>query len=541
MQAPIILLKEGTDSSQGIPQLVSNINACQVIAEAIRTTLGPRGMDKLIVQNNGKATISNDGATILNLLDVVHPAAKTLVDISKSQDAEVGDGTTTVTLLAAEFLKQSKSYVEDGVHPQIIIRAYRRATQLAIEKIREIQVEIKKDDPKEQRELLEKCAATALSSKLIASYKDLFAPMVVDAVMMLDDLLPLNMIGIKKISGGALEDSNLVAGVAFKKTFSYAGFEMQRKKYKNPKIALLNVELELKSEKENAEIRVNNVEDYQEIVDAEWQILYDKMKLICESGANVVLSKLPIGDVATQYFADRDMFCAGRVTQEDLKRTMKACGGSIQTSVQQLTLDVLGTCEEFEEEQVGGERFNFFRGCPQAKTCTILLRGGAEQFMEETERSLHDAIMIVRRAIKNDAVVAGGGAIEMEISKYLRNYARTVKGKQQLIISAYGKALEVTARQLCENAGFDSTNILNKLRQVHAKDNGKWFGVDINNEDIADNFEACVWEPSIVKINALTAASEAACLILSVDETVKNPRSGQGDQPAPGRGRGRPR
>ncbi|XP_076805147.1 T-complex protein 1 subunit eta-like [Clavelina lepadiformis] len=541
MQAPIILLKEGTDSSQGIPQLVSNINACQVIAEAIRTTLGPRGMDKLIVQNNGKATISNDGATILNLLDVVHPAAKTLVDISKSQDAEVGDGTTTVTLLAAEFLKQSKSYVEDGVHPQIIIRAYRRATQLAIEKIREIQVEIKKDDPKEQRELLEKCAATALSSKLIASYKDLFAPMVVDAVMMLDDLLPLNMIGIKKISGGALEDSNLVAGVAFKKTFSYAGFEMQRKKYKNPKIALLNVELELKSEKENAEIRVNNVEDYQEIVDAEWQILYDKMKLICESGANVVLSKLPIGDVATQYFADRDMFCAGRVTQEDLKRTMKACGGSIQTSVQQLTLDVLGTCEEFEEEQVGGERFNFFRGCPQAKTCTILLRGGAEQFMEETERSLHDAIMIVRRAIKNDAVVAGGGAIEMEISKYLRNYARTVKGKQQLIISAYGKALEVTARQLCENAGFDSTNILNKLRQVHAKDNGKWFGVDINNEDIADNFEACVWEPSIVKINALTAASEAACLILSVDETVKNPRSGQSDQPAPGRGRGRPR
>jgi len=546
MQAPIILLKEGTDSSQGIPQLVSNINACQVIAEAIRTTLGPRGMDKLIVDNRGKAIISNDGATILNLLDVVHPAAKTLVDISKSQDSEVGDGTTTVTLLAAALLKHAKQFVEDGVHPQIIIRAYRKATALAIEKIREIQVNTKKDVSKEQREMLEKCASTALNSKLIASYKDLFAPMVVDAVMSLDDLLPLNMIGIKKISGGALEDSKLVAGVAFKKTFSYAGFEMQRKKYKNPKIALLNVELELKSEKENAEIRVNTVQDYQEIVEAEWQILYEKMRLICESGAQVVLSKLPIGDVATQYFADRDMFCAGRVAEADLKRTMKACGGSIQTSVQNLTDDVLGHCEEFEEEQVGGERFNFFRGCPKAQTCTILLRGGAEQFMEETERSLHDAIMIVRRAIKNDAVIAGGGAIEMEVSKHLRNYSRMIRGKQQLIIAAFGKALEVIARQLCDNAGFDATNILNKLRQVHAKEGGQWYGVDINNEDVADNFEACVWEPSIVKINALTAASEAACLILSVDETVKNPRSAQGaDQlaqgPPAGRGFGRPR
>lgn len=520
---------------------MSNINACQVVAEAIRTTLGPLGMDKLIVENNGKSTISNDGATILKLLDIVHPAAKTLVDISRSQDAEVGDGTTTVTLLAAEFLKQVKTFVEDGVHPQVIVRAYRRATQLAVDKIREIQVTVKKDDPKEWRQLLEKCASTALNSKLVAAYKSLFAPMVVDAVTMLDDLLPLNMIGIKKVSGGALSDSKLVAGVAFKKTFSYAGFEMQRKKYKDPKIALLNVELELKSEKENAEIRLNNVADYQAVVDAEWSILYEKLEEICKSGAKVVLSKLPIGDVATQYFADRDMFCAGRVPQVDLKRTMKACGGSIQTSVQNLGEDVLGTCEEFEEEQVGGERFNFFRGCPQAKTCTVIIRGGAEQFMEETERSLHDAIMIVRRAIKNDSVVAGGGAIEMELSKHLRDYSRSIKGKQQMLIAAYAKSLEIIPRQLCDNAGFDATNILNKLRQAHAH-NKRWYGVDINNEDVADNFEAFVWEPSLVKVNALTAASEAACLILSVDETIRNPRSSV-DQPPPGmgRGRGRPR
>uniref|UniRef100_A0A9J7YVF9 T-complex protein 1 subunit eta n=1 Tax=Cyprinus carpio carpio TaxID=630221 RepID=A0A9J7YVF9_CYPCA len=432
MPTPVILLKEGTDTSQGIPQLISNINACQVVAEAVRTTLGPRGMDKLVVDNRGKATISNDGATILKLLDVVHPAAKTLVDIARSQDAEVGDGTTSVTLLAAEFLKQLKPYVEEGLHPQTIIRAFRTATQLAVKKIKEIAVTIKKDDKHEQRGLLEKCAATALNSKLIAGQKEFFSKMVVDAVMMLDDLLPLKMIGVKKVQGGALE--------------------------------------------------------------------------------------------------------------EDLKRTMMACGGSIQTSVGALTDDVLGQCELFEEVQVGGERYNFFKGCPKAKTCTIILRGGAEQFMEETDRSLHDAIMIVRRAIKNDSIVAGGGAIEMELSKYLRDYSRTIPGKQQLLIGAYAKALEIIPRQLCDNAGFDATNILNKLRAKHAQ-GGMWYGVDVNNEDIADNFQACVWEPSIVRINALTAASEAACLILSVDETIKNPRSTADGPAAPagrGRGRGRP-
>jgi len=546
MQPQILLLKEGTENAQGKQQVISNINACSAIVDAIRTTLGPRGMDKLIVDNRGKATISNDGATIMKLLDVVHPAAKTLVDIAKSQDAEVGDGTTSVVILAGEFLKQCKPFIEEGVHPRVIIRAFRKATKLALDRIVELSVKINKDNPEEYRSLLMKCAATSMSSKLIHQQKEYFSKMVVDAVMMLDELLPLNMIGIKKVQGGALEDTVLVPGVAFKKTFSYAGFEMQRKMYKNPKIALLNIELELKAEKDNAEVRLDNVEEYQKVVDAEWSILYDKLDRIQKSGATVVLSKLPIGDVATQYFADRDMFCAGRVPDEDLQRTMKACGGAIQSTVHDLNDQTLGTCETFEEKQIGGERFNFFYGCPMSTSCTIILRGGAEQFMEETERSLHDAIMIVRRAMKNDSVVAGGGAIDMELSKYLRNYARTIAGKEQLIIGAMAKAFEVIARQLCDNAGFDATNILNKLRQKHAQD-GVWYGVDVMNEDIADNFEACVWEPAIVKSNAITAASEATCLLLSVDETVKNPRSGQGEQQMPGgmpggmgRGRGRP-
>ncbi|KAK9872709.1 hypothetical protein WA026_018843 [Henosepilachna vigintioctopunctata] len=537
MQPQIVLLKEGTDSSQGKPQLISNINACQSVVDAVRTTLGPRGMDKLIVKNT-KATISNDGATILKLLDIVHPAAKTLVDIAKSQDAEVGDGTTSVVLLAGEFLKQIKPFVDEGVHPRIIIKAVRRALQLCLDKIQQLAVKINKENADEFRSLLEKCAATAVSSKLINRQKAFFSKMVVDAVLMLDELLPLNMIGIKQVQGGGLEDSLLVAGVAFKKTFSYAGFEMQPKTYKNCKIALLNIELELKAERDNAEVRVDNVKEYQKVVDAEWNILYQKLQKIHDSGANVVLSKLPIGDVATQFFADRDMFCAGRVPEEDLKRTLRACGGAVMTTVHDLNDSVLGKCDFFEESRVGGERFNFFQGCPNAKTCTIILRGGSEQFLEETERSLHDAIMIVRRTIKNDAVVAGGGAIEMELSRMLRDHSRTIVGKEQLLIGAIAKALEIIPRQLCDNAGFDATNVLNKLRQKHAQGNC-WYGVDINKEDVSDNYESCVWEPAIVKVNALTAATEATCLILSVDETIKNQKSEAPPQ-APGRGMGRP-
>jgi T-complex protein 1 subunit eta len=237
------------------------------------------------------------------------------------------------------------------------------------------------------------------------------------------------------------------------------------------------------------------------------------------------------------------VFCAGRVPEDDLQRTLRACGGAVLTTVNKIVPDMLGLCSAFRETQVGGDRFNFFTGCPQARTCTIIMRGGAEQFIEETERSLHDAIMIVRRAIKNDAVVAGGGAIEMELSKFLRDHSLTISGKSQLLFQAYakvfcvffggfvsdsweygGQALEVIPRQLCDNAGFDATDILNKLRHKHAH-GGTWFGVDIFNESIADNFDATVWEPAVVKINALTAATEAACLILSVDETITNKTS----------------
>ncbi|XP_013135832.1 PREDICTED: T-complex protein 1 subunit eta [Papilio polytes] len=387
MQPQILVLKEGTDQSQGKPQLISNINACQLVVDAVRTTLGPRGMDKLIVDHNGKAVISNDGATIMKLLDIVHPAAKTLVDIAKSQDAEVGDGTTSVVILAGELLKRLKPFVEDGVHPRIIIKALRTAARLAIERVKELAVKVECQSPEEQRELLRKCASTAMSSKLIHQQKDHFSKIVVDAVLALDaPLLPLDMIGIKKVSGGGIKH--------------------------------------------------------------------------------------------------------------------------------------------------GPE------GCPAAKACTMVLRGGADQFLEETERSLHDAIMIVRRTIKNDAVVAGGGAIDIEISKHLREYSKGVAGKEQLLVAAAARAFEAIPRQLADNAGLDATGLLNKLRQRHHAGD-VWYGIDIQKEDIADNYVNCVWEPAVVKINAITAACEAATQILSIDETIKNVKSEAPPQ-MPGRGMGRP-
>jgi T-complex protein 1 subunit eta len=453
-----------------------------------------------------------------------------------------------VVVIANEFMKEAKQYVEEGVHPQMIIRSYRDASRLAIAKLKEWAIDISGKNDADKRDLLIKCAATSLNSKLISHQKDFFAPIVVDAVMSLDNDLSLDMIGIKKVSGGALEDSFLVKGVAFKKTFSYAGFEQQPKSFVDPKVCLLNVELELKSEKENAEIRLTDPDQYQSIVDAEWNIIYEKLDKITATGAQVVLSRLAIGDLATQYFADRNIFCAGRVEDADMRRVARACGAAVQTSIHNLIPEVIGQCGKFEEKQIGDERYNIFSGCPKASTTTIVLRGGAEQFIAETERSIHDSVMIVRRAIKNSKIVPGGGAIEMELSKFLRLHARTIYGKAQLIINSYAKALEVIPRQLSDNAGFDSTDIMNRLRQKHQQpgDAGRWYGVDVDNEGICDSYEKFVWEPLQVKLSALSAATEACNVILSVDETIKNPQSeqqqgGMGGGMGRGRGRGRGR
>lgn len=537
IQPQLVLLREGTDTSQGKPQLISNINACINIVDTVKSTLGPCGMDKLI-HNGRDVQISNDGATIMNLLEIVHPAAKCLVDIARAQDNEVGDGTTSVVVLAGELLKESKQCVEDGIAPQVIVKAYRSALAIAMRSLDKLCVPFKADNNSNEENLI-RCAETALNSKLINTERRFFAEMAVKAVTALDEDMSLDLIGIKKVVGGSMRDSVLVDGVAFKKTFSYAGFEQQRKMFANPKVLLLNIELELKAEKDNAEVRLKDPKQYQSIVDAEWKIIFDKLDKCVATGANVVLSRLPIGDLATQYFADRDIFCAGRVANDDMTRVCMATGGVVQSTLTNVPAEVLGTCGTFEERQVGTERFNFFTGCKTSKTSTVILRGGAQQFIEEADRSLHDAICIVKRAIKTGSVVGGGGAIEMELSKELREYSRTIRGKEQMVIAGYARALEVIPRQLAENAGHDSTDTVNKLRQKHYTTNdagSRWYGVDIFNGGVCDTFANFVWEPTLVKRNALQSATEAACLILSIDETVTNPESEAGKKQAAGGG-----
>ncbi len=499
-------------------------------------------MDKMICVNETSTTTSNDGATIIKLLDVHHPAAKSLADVAKSQDNEVGDGTTSVMILAGELLKEAKLFIEDGIHPSVIINGYWNALYVARQKLKELSHSVDIKTPKEKSELLRKLAETSLNSKLIASYKEMFSEMVVSAVERLEDYMDKDLIGIKYVTGGSVTDSILVDDVAFKKTFSYAGFEQQPKKIENPKVIILNVELELKAEKDNAEIRIENPDDYQGIVDAEWKIIYNKLDNIINSGAQVVLSRQPIGDLATQYFADRNIFCAGRVTEQDMRRVAKATGAVVNHTCNGIREESIGKCGLFEERQIGAERYNIFTDCKNAKTCTIILRGAGVQFIEEAERSIHDAIMVVKRASKASAIVPGGGAIEMEISKHVRQHALSISGKEQLVVLAFAKALEIIPKTLASNSGLDSVDIINKLRQKHdTGSEGATFGVNCYQGGIMDSYANFVWEPTLLKTNVLSAAVESACTVLSVDQTVKNPKSEQQQQDARKRGMGRGR
>ena len=531
LQPNILVLKEGTENRQGKEQVISNINACQAIVEVVKTTLGPRGMDKMILDENS-TTISNDGATIIKLLNIEHPAAKSLADVAMSQDNEVGDGTTSVMIFAGELLKEAKQFIEDGMSPQVIINGYWNALQSAREKLAECAIKIDEKSQSEKRKLLKCCAETSMNSKLIANYKEFFSEMIVNAVEKLDDYLDKDLIGIKHVTGGSITDSFLVDGVAFKKTFSYAGFEQQPKKFENPKIIILNVELELKAEKDNAEVRIEKPEEYQNIVDAEWKIILNKLENIYNSKAQVVLSKLPIGDIATQYFADRGIFCAGRVPAEDIVRVSKATGAMLLQTCNDINERSLGTCGLFEEKQIGAERYNLFSNCPGSKTATIILRGGAEQFIEETERSINDAVMVVRRATKATSIVPGGGAIEMELSKHVRKFGMGINGKEQIVVLGFARALECIPRTLAANSGLDAVEIVNKLRQKHDdKDNEiNNFGVNCFEGGIVDTYSQFVWEPTMLKDNILNSATEAACSIISVDQTVKNPKSEQAQQ-----------
>lgn len=494
-----------SDPREGRLQVLSNIDVCVKISSFLESTLGPYGMDKLF--SGKELVVTNDGATILKHMKIIHPIGKLLSALSESQDNEVGDGTTSVVVLATEILNCLKPLIKDNFPFEVIKECLDELRMKCMGYLEEMKVEFDDD-------IVYKLAETCVTSKSIRHEKEHFARMIVDAMKQVN-MEDAESIGIKKIQGGSINDSSVVNGVAFEKCFTYAGYEQQPKKILNPKILCLNVELEWKSERDNAELRIKNVEEYQKIVDAEWTIIRRKLDEIIECGANVVLSSLPIGDYATQYFARNNIFCAGRVSKDDLYRVVKSCGGSVLSSTDYLD-NCLGSCLVFEERQLGKVRYNYFEG-GDMNACTMILRGPGNEMLEEIARAVNDAICVVKTTLKTKTVVTGGGSVEMELSKELRGIATEYKDKKMFVARAVAQAFEKIPLLLARNFGLDTVSVIQDLRKRHVSgDVHKGVGV----KKVEDMRSAGVYEPLEVKKNMVKAAFNAVSSIIMIDSTI---------------------
>lgn len=506
------------DTREGKSQLQSNINCWKGISDYISSTLGPYGLDKMFVHRGG-ILITNDGATILKRMNYSNPAAKLLLSISENQDEEVGDGTTSVVLLASELLQKLKQLLCAEFDNTIILETLEELKECCLDTLKGLVIKFDEN-------VLLKVAETALNSKLLAYEKNRFARMLVDLFRPSFDIAEkmsnceidgsakeVNL-AIKKIPGGSVKDSLLLNGVAFEKCFTYAGFEQQPKYIENPKVVCLNIELEWKAERDNAEVKITGVEEYQKVVDAEWLSIKRKLDKIVKSGANVVLSKLPVGDLATQYFAKHNVFCSGRVENEDLKRVSTLCKCLISSSISNIHV---GGCDIFEEKQIGKFRFNFFRNS-KCWANTIILRGPGLTMLDEMERSLNDAIMVVKKCAISNEIVCGGGSVEMELSRVLKVKAGDFGNKKLFVSTCVAQAFEIIPFTLAFNFRLDPIVVLQKLRKSHLKGD-KFTGVNLS-DNLADMREKSVYEPLSVKENMIKAAFSAVKSLIAVDATI---------------------
>mmetsp|Transcript_25807 Transcript_25807/g.51754 ORF Transcript_25807/g.51754 Transcript_25807/m.51754 type:complete len:513 (-) Transcript_25807:174-1712(-) len=503
-----------------IENLFINSRVASNISNIIESTLGPAGMDKMVVIDNDKQLITNDGATILNSLKFLSPVAKIMVEISRSQDLEVGDGTTTVCLFAAELILISKALIMEGLCTKEIIKNFKKAALISVHLLEKLSFRPIDKDFRSLKSLLLSCCATTLNSKLIASKRHIFSRIIVDIALSAGKNFNHNLISVKTIVGGSLSDSFFFFGIGVKKPFSYAGFEKQKKKFYNPKILLLDLELELKTEKTDSEVRVNNILKYKQFVDAEWSIIYEKLDQIVHSNTKVVFSKQSIGDLATQFFSERGIFSGGRIPFNDLLKISKATDAKIFSTLTNFSHTHLGKCGMVEEKQIGEHRYILFSGC-LTDAATIILRGNSQRLLEETKRCLNDGIMVVNKVLKNQKVVGGAGSIELKLASKLRHYARTLTGKEQIILGKFAQSLEIIPKILCRNSGLDQLKILSALRTQHEK-NESWNGINVENGKILNTKENHIWEPLCVKLNAIQTATEAACMILSIDSVLSD-------------------
>ncbi len=515
---PVLILKEGTQRTTGRDALRMNITAAKVIAEAVRTTLGPRGMDKMLVDSLGDITITNDGVTILKEMDVEHPAAKMIVEVAKTQENEVGDGTTTAVVLAGELLKKAEELLDQDVHPTIVAKGYRLACDKALEILNEIAINV---DPNDE-ETLRKIAATAITGKHAEYAIEHLSKIVVEAVKKVTEKVGDSYkvydddIKIEKKHGGAIEETMLVDGVVLDKEVVHPAMP---KRIRNAKIAVLKAALEVKETETDAEINITNPEMLQKFIEQEEKMIKEMVDRIVQAGANVVFCQKGIDDLAQYYLAKAGVLAVRRVKQSDIEKLAKATGARIITDLRDIKPEDLGEAELVEERKVGEDKMVFVTGCKNPRAVTILVRGGTEHIVDEVERSLTDAIKVTKAVIEDGKVVAGGGAPEIELSLRIKDWAPSLGGREQLAAEAFAQALEIIPRTLAENAGLDPIDILVELRKAHEE--GKvTYGVDVFEGKVVDMKEKGVLEPLRVKKQAITSATEVAIMILRIDDVI---------------------
>ena len=516
---PVLILKEGTSRRRGREAQRNNIMAARIVAEVLRSTLGPRGMDKMLIDSLGDITITNDGATILDEIEVEHPAAKMMVEVAKTQDDMVGDGTTTAVVLAGELLKRAEELLDQNIHPTVIVSGYRKAVQKAIEILNKIGVEIDLED----RETLKKIALTSMSSKAIGAAKEHLAEIAIDAVKQIVEerggkrVADIDNIQIIKKEGKSIFDTQLVNGIIIDKEVVHPGMP---KRISEAKIALLNCPLEVEKTEFNAEIRIRDPAQMKAFLDQETRMLKEMVDKIKAVGANVVFCQKGIDDMAQHFLAKEGILAARRVKQSDMEKLARATGGRIVTDLDDLKSEDLGTAGLVEERKVGDDKMIFVEKCKNPRSVAILIRAGLERMVDEAERAMHDALSVVSDVIENNKIVAGGGAIEAEIAKHLRDYATTVGGREQLAIEAFAESIEIIPKTLAENAGLEPIDIMVELRAAHEKTDGQFMGIDVYNGKIVNMYEKGVIEPLAVKEQAIKSAAEAASMILRIDDVI---------------------
>jgi thermosome len=516
----ILILKEGSTRTRGRDAQGMNITAAKAVASAVRTTLGPKGMDKMLVDTIGDVVITNDGVTILKEMDIEHPAAKMMVEVAKTQDDEVGDGTTTAVIIAGELLKKAEDLLEMDVHPTIIAAGYRQAAEKAQQLLKEIAFDIKVSD----KVLLKNIAGTAMTGKGAEASKDKLCDLVVKAVTMVTDAdgtVDIENIKVEKKTGGSIEDSEIVEGVLIDKERVHPSMP---KKVVNARILLLNAAVEFKKTEVDAEINITSPDQLQAFLDEEERMVKDIVDKIVKSGANVLFCQKGIDDIAQHYLAKAGLFATRRVKKSDMEKLARATGATLVSSIDAISKEELGKAGLVEERKVSGEDMTFVEQCKNPKAVSIIIKGGTEHVVDELERAIHDALRVVGVVVEDKKVVAGGGAPETELSLRLREYGATVGGRAQLAIEAFASALEIIPRTLAENAGLDPIDMLVEIRAAHEKGK-KTYGLNVFEGKAVDMKAAGVVEPLRVKTQAISSAAEAAIMILRIDDVIASSKS----------------